>query len=163
MLAYIILGIVLGLPLLLGIIFRVNPSFIFFSILAGELLARYFGHEAELVVRLAFKDEAALAYGELALIILPIVLTALFLKKTLPRGGFLLYAIPFLIMGFVLAAFALPLFPESIQSQVSTIQFGERLLESSDTIVGAVVIIQLLTLWAMNRAKPKESAKKKRS
>lgn len=153
MIAYIILGVVLGLPLLLGLIFRVNPSFIFFSILAGELLARYFGDDAELVGRLVFRNDYFLAFGELILLILPIILTALFLRNTMRKGGLFLYVIPFLVTGVVLAAFTLPILPESMQQQVATIEAGQRLIEGTDTIVGVVVLLQLITLWVMNRSR----------
>lgn len=159
MIAYIILGVVLGLPLLLGLIFRVNPSFIFFSILAGELLARYFGDDAELVGRLAFKNDQFLAFAELTLLILPIILTALFLRNTLSKGKLFLYLIPFLITGFVLAAFTLPILPENLQDQVRSVHEGQYLLEGSETIVGAVVVLQLITLWAMNRSHKKPEKK----
>lgn len=152
MTAYIILGVVLGLPLLLGLIFRVNSSYIFFSMLAGELLARTFADDAELVTRLAIRQESVLAYSELVLLVVPVLLTALFLRKTLSKGKLLFYIIPFLITGFVLAAFALPLLPEYLQEEVKGVQVGQRLLEGSETIVGAVVFMQLVTLWVMNRS-----------
>lgn len=152
MVAYIILGIVLGLPLLLGIIFRVNSSYLFFSMLAGELLARYFSDDTELVTRLVTRQESVLVYSELALLLVPVILTAVFLRKTLSKGKLLLYIIPFLITGFVLAAFALPLLPEALQQEVRSVHAGQRLLEGSEAIVGAVVFIQLVTLWVMNRS-----------
>lgn len=150
--AYIILGVVLGLPLLLGLVFRVNPSFIFFSMLAGELLARYFADDAELVMRLVARRETALAYAELALLIVPVMLTAVFLRKTLSKGKLVFYVIPYLITGFVLAAFALPIMPDFLQDQVGSVREGQRLLEGSETIVGVVVFIQLISLWIMNRS-----------
>lgn len=149
--AYIILGVVLGLPLVLGLIFRVNTSFLFFSMLAGELLSRYFADDAELVIRLVVRNPAIQPYVELGLLLAPVILTALFLRKTLSKGRMIIYVIPYLITGFVLAAFALPMLPEPLQDQTRTVQVGERLLEGHETIVGAVVFVQLVTLWAMNR------------
>lgn len=150
--AYIILGVILGLPLLLGLIFRVNSSFLFFSILAGELLSRYFGDDVELISRIFVRNTSALAYAELILLLLPVILTAVFLSRTLSRGKLLFYLIPFLITGFVLAAFALPLLPASLEEQVRSVHAGQRILQGSDSIIGAVVLIQLVTLWVMNRS-----------
>lgn len=152
MLVYIILGVILGLPLLLGIIFRVNTSFLFFSMLAGELLSRYFADDAELVTRLVVRNPAIQPYVELGLLVIPVILTALFLRNTLSKGKIFIYIIPYLVTGFVLAAFALPMLPDPVQSQIRTVQIGERLLEGHETIVGAVVFVQLITLWLMNRS-----------
>ncbi len=140
------------MPLLLGLIFRVNTSFLFFSMLAGELLARYFGDDSELVIRLVVRKPGILPYIDLALLILPVILTAVFLRGTLTKGKVIFYVIPYLVTGFVLAAFALPMLPEAVQAQIRKVQVGQRLLEGHETIVGAVVFVQLITLWVMNRS-----------
>ena len=48
---YLVLAIVVGLPIFLGVFFRVSAPHLFFSVMAGELLARYFGEEAELALQ----------------------------------------------------------------------------------------------------------------
>jgi hypothetical protein len=116
------------------------------------LLARYFGDDTELVTRLLVRNKEILAYTELALLILPVVLTAVFLRKTLSKGKILFYVIPYALTGFILAAFALPILPEALQQQVRGVDVGRRLLEGSEAIVGAVVFLQLITLWIMNRS-----------
>lgn len=146
----IILGVVLGLPLVLGLLMRVNTSFLFFSLLAGELLARYFGDDAALAMRTLTRNEAVLEYAELAVLVVPILLTVLFLRNSLSKGKVVFHIIPFAVMGFVFAAFTLPLLPDNVQAQVEATQVGSRLLQGSDVIVGGVVFLQLITLWLMN-------------
>lgn len=159
MLPFIFLGIILGLPLLLGLLFRVSTPYLFFSVLAGEVLARYFGDDAELVLRMVARNESVRAYADLAVLVLPVLLTVVFLRHTLSKSKLLFHIVPLALTGFVFAAFALPLLPEVAQNQIRSVNAGQRLLEGSDAIIGAVVFLQLVTLWVLNR--PHEKHKKK--
>lgn len=152
---YAVLGLVLGLPLLLGLLFRVGTSHLFLSLLAGELLGRTFGDEAELILHSAPNGHAMAPYAETAILVLPLLLTALFLRHTLTKGKVLLHVLPFALTGIIFAAFALPILPEAVQAQVTSVDIGKRLLDNSQLIVGVVVFLQLIALWLINR--PKES------
>lgn len=159
MIGYAILAAVIGLPVVLGLVFRANTSFIFFSLLAGELLARYFGDDAELALRTVWRNDNFTAYAEIAVLVLPIIFTALFLRHTLTRGKLVFHTIPLLVTGFVMAAFVLPILPENALHQVQAIEPGQRLLGLSEVIIGGVVILQLVTLWLTNRSHDKHGKK----
>lgn len=152
MTGYIILGIAVGLPLFLGVFFRVNPSFLFFSVMAGELLGRYFGDDAELVIKTLTNREWATHYAEVIVLLLPIILTALFLKNTIEKVKLFYLWIPFLVTGVVLAAFALPTLPHSIIAEVTSTEVGAKLYDSSDFIIGVVVAFQLVSLWLLQKS-----------
>lgn len=146
----VLLIVVLCLPLFLGAFFRVNTSHIFFSLMAGELLARYFANEAGNVVGLALREHQV-EYGEILLLVLPMVVTSIILKGTLSRKKLILHIVPLAITGVILAAFLLPLLPPEIEAQVADTELGERLLNMHRIIVGAVVGLQLVSLWLLNR------------
>jgi hypothetical protein len=152
MIPYAILGVLLGLPLVLGVAFRVNTSHVFFSLMAGELLAHYFGHDVGTIVHSVIRSDYILQYAVPALIVLPLVLTAIFLHGTVSKGKLVLHLIPLLITGVVLAAFVLPDLPAAAQSEVQTVEAGRQLLDLSSVIVGGVVFVQLVSLWLLNRA-----------
>jgi hypothetical protein len=151
MIPYLILGGLLGLPLVLGLLFRVSTSHIFFSLMAGEVLARTFGEDVGSVIHSFIRHEVVLQYAESAVLILPMILTAVFLKATISKGKLVLHFIPLLITGVVLAAFLLPMLPADARAQVASIEAGRQLLDLSTAIVGAVVFIQLISLWLLNR------------
>ncbi len=156
----IILGVVLGLPLVLGLLLRVNTSYLFLSMLAGDLLARYFADDAQLALRTMTRNHEVLAYAGVAVLLLPLLLTALFLRHSLSMGKVVFHIIPYAVMGIVLAAFVFPLLPGDVKTQVETTRVGSQLLHSSDAIVGAVVLLQLITLWVSGHSE-KGSSKKK--
>lgn len=152
MVPYAILGALLGLPLLIGLLFRVSTSHIFFSLMAGELLGRYFGHDAGDIVHSVIRSPYVMEYAEAVILVLPIFITAVFLKGTLAKGKVIFHFIPLLVTGVVLAAFVLPTLPVAAQDQVKTIEAGRQLLDLSGLIIGAVVFLQLVSLWLLNRA-----------
>jgi len=159
--AYIVLGLVLGLPLVLGLVFRVGAPHLFFSLMAGELLARYFAHDVGTVVASLSRSEIPTQYAEAAIIVLPLLLTAVLLKGTLSKSKVAVHFIPLLITGVVLAAFVLPVLPVAAQDIVRTVSAGQQLLDMSSAIVGVVVLFQLISLWLLNRSQH-ESGKKHR-
>lgn len=146
----IVLAIVLTTPLILGVFFRVNVAYLFFSVMAGELLGRYFGHDLNNIISSKFNEILA-AYSEIMIIILPVLLTSIFLRKSLTKGRTTLHIIPYLVTGVIFAAFVLPLLPPDIQAQVQELWLGDWLLHLNKAIIGAVIITQLITLWLLNR------------
>lgn len=159
---YIILGVLLGLPLVLGVLLRVGAPHLFFALLAGELLERYFGSEVEILARTLTNDEAILAYAKIAILILPILLTAIFLKKGIKKSKIALHLIPFLATGLVFSAFAAPLLPLDMQVQLSTTEAGRWILDSTNIIVGSMVALQLVYLWIINGSKKEHNQKHKK-
>lgn len=160
---YIVVGVLLGLPLALGLLFRVSASALFFSVMAGELLGRYFHHEVAAFARSAFKTEAAAEYAEAFVVIMPLLLTALFMHGSISRGKTILHIIPLTITGLVLAAFVLPILPYELQQQVMNVPYGKQLLDSTNMIIGVVVFVQLISLWLLSRAPGEPHRGKKKS
>lgn len=146
----IILYSILAFPLILGFALRVSTSHLFFSLMAGELLARYFGHDIDKIAEQNM-SQTSLPLGELALIITPMLITAVLLRDTLPKNRLILHLIPLAITGVVLSAFVLPILPDSLQNQISTGRVGAYLLDLNRIIVGGVVVLQLISLWLFSK------------
>lgn len=159
---YITLGILLGLPIFFGLFFRVSAPHIFFAVMTGELLGRYFGEDVEHFMAETFKNEQLTHYAEALIITIPVILTALFLKRTLSKTKSLLNIFPLIITGVVYAAFMLPILPSELQAQVQTVPFGKDLFDTSSAIIGGVVLVQLVALWLLNRGEADKRSKKRR-
>lgn len=146
----IILYAILAFPLLLGLVFRVSTSHLFFSLMAGELLARYFGHNIDKITEQNI-ETSVVPVGELALIIAPMFITAVILKGTIAKNRVMLHIIPLAITGIILAAFILPILSDSLQTQVSSGRVGAYLLDLNRVIIGGVVVLQLISLWLFSK------------
>ncbi len=162
MTATVLLLIILGFPLVLGLFFRVASSHIFFSLMAGELLARYFGEDLEHIIQSMTLKQGIAEYAELIILVMPMLLTAYFLKSTMKRRNLLLQVIPLAITGIVFAAFVLPILPEHVQEMARQEKLGEFMLELDSAVIAIVVCTQLIALWVQNRmAHAKENKKRK--
>ncbi|MDZ7744625.1 MAG: hypothetical protein U5K77_02580 [Candidatus Saccharibacteria bacterium] len=158
--AYILLIAMLVAPLLLGVFSRVATPHLFLSLLAGELLERYFKEDAELALSTVVRNESVLQWLGFAILVIPMVLTAIFLRRTIGKNKTLLHMLPLVITGVVFAAFALPLLPESVQAQVTSTHYGNMLNDSINFIVGVMIFLQLVALWLFNRGSDKHGKKK---
>lgn len=87
----------------------------------------------------------------LVLLGVPLLFTGFFLRGTLSGGTALLHIPPLFVTGLVLAAFVLPILPESLQTHVQTSQPGKWLLDLNRIIIGGVVVFQLVAFWLLNR------------
>lgn len=150
--AYIILGFLFGFPFLIGALFRVNTSHLFVSILAAEILERYFRDDAELVLSPFIKSEVLLQYLGFVMLVIPVLLTGLFMHGSLSKAKTLLHFIPLILCGVVFSAFAAPLLPEVIQAEIATVPIGQILLDSAQIIIGVTVFLQLLALWFLTKS-----------
>lgn len=156
----IFLGLIIAMPLLLGLIFRVSTSHIFFSLMAGELLGRYFGHDLEKLAHGFIKNIELAGYGEIFLMAAPMLLTALFLKGTITKGKIILHIIPLIVTGVIFAAFVAPLLQQNLKDGIEAIPVGEKFLHLNKIIIGGMVGLQLLSLWFLTRKEKGESKHK---
>jgi hypothetical protein len=162
MLPYIILGVVLGLPVFFGLFFRVSASHLFFSVMTGELLGRYFGEDVERFISNTFKDGNLTHYSEAIVLTLPIILTAIFLKGSISRTKGVINFFPLIITSIVYAAFLLPVLPHDVQEILAEVPLGRSLLDTSSWIIGGVVLIQLVALWVLNRGEGGGKSRRKK-
>lgn len=160
--AYIILGFLFGYPLLVGALFRVSTSLLFATILAAELLERYFVYDVQLVLQPFIRSDVALSYVGIIMLSLPVLLTGVFLKGSLSRMKVALHFIPLILCGVVFAAFAAPVLPQIVQTELTTTEVGSLLLDNTNFIVGVAVFLHLLVLWFLTRNKEAKKIGKKK-
>jgi hypothetical protein len=161
LLPWLLLSILLGLPVVLGLVFRVSAPHLFFSIMAGELLARYFATDVERIVESVTHNPTIVGYTEPPILLIPLLLTAIFLKGSLPTSRTILNIVPLAVTGVVFAAFMGPLLPEFLQIEIAKTQYGDQLLSLSNVIIGGVVALQLVALWLLNRGNGHKHHKKR--
>lgn len=161
MTAYLIVGGAVALPIILGILMRVSASHLFFSVMAGELIARYFGHDAYEIIESVTHNTTIAGYAEPILLTLPVILTAVFLKGTLSRGKTFLHIIPFVVTGIVYMVFLLPILPAQANQIIMANEYTAKLSDTDSIVIGVIVTMQLVALWMLNRGGEKHGKHKK--
>lgn len=161
MTAYLIIGAAIALPVVLGILMRVSASHLFFSVMAGELIARYFGHDAYEIIESVTHNTTIAGYAEPILLTVPVILTAVFLKGSMSRGKTLLHIIPFFVTGIVYMVFLIPILPSQTHQIIMDNQYTAKLADMDSIVIGVIVTLQLVALWALNRGGEKNGKHKK--
>ncbi|HSX46447.1 MAG TPA: hypothetical protein VLF87_00435 [Patescibacteria group bacterium] len=145
----ILLGLLVGLPLVASILLRIKPLYLFVSIVTGYFLVSFLGDTAELtftsIVHVSHPDVVI----RLILLLLPVVITWLLMRKTLSAA-----ALPFqfvLLVGdsLLLAAFVLPLLTSGTQGAIYATHVGSIARQAQDVLVAGVAVLHVLVMWIM--------------
>jgi hypothetical protein len=156
----IIAGALAGVPILLALVFRVSAVFVFLSVAAGGLLVNVVGDDASLAAGMWVRNnQHTQMITSFALLLVPVALTLLFMRKTLPRSKFLLHLIPLAATGLALTVLALPILPSGMEQQLFSNRYGDMLKDAQDVIVAAAAVLTLALAWATYRHKEEKASK----
>jgi ABC-type spermidine/putrescine transport system permease subunit I len=150
---YIILGIIVGLPLLLTLILRVSAVFLFLGVAGGILLSQYIAEDAALVLNLISPHGEFNSYAKLALLLIPVLLTMFFLKKTVQLSKLFLHIIPIAITVLVLGSFIIKVLPGGIQYNIASNPLAKTLDTAQNVLLGSATAITLILAWLTMRHK----------
>jgi hypothetical protein len=148
MLPLILFGTIIGAPVLLALLFRVNAVFVFMSICAGYLLQMSMGASVDLTVAMFVKGSNTLVIARLILLALPIVLTMFFLRKTIGRS-LVFQIVPLIFSGMLLGALVLPLLPDTFTQNVYSSQYGSSIRSSSDLVTAVAVATNIILAFML--------------
>jgi len=142
-----------GVPVVILMVLRVNASLVFMSACLGEVLLRYIGGDATDFANM-FLPWLNGNNLKLALLLLPVVLTTVFMMRTVRGGRLMLNILPALGTGLLLALVAVPLLPASFADQVRVSQAWDKLLQLQSLVVGVSALVCLFFLWTQ---RPKQA------
>jgi hypothetical protein len=149
----------MAIPVLLFMILRVNASLVFMSACLGAVLLQYVGSEANEFFTM-FMPKVPVADIKLGLVLLPVVLTTLFMIKTVKGAKLAFNLLPALGTGLLLAFLIVPLLSVSITQNITSSQTWHQVQNLQAMIVGVSALICLFFLWLQ---RPKAHAEEKHS
>lgn len=158
----IIVGAVVAVVAVLLLLLKTNAAVVFFSVCAGSVLATQLGSEASLISSTVIKDgdlNKSVAY--IALIILPALLSAVFMRGSISSSKFLFNLVPSVAVGALLALLIIPLLPDSISGQVLGSQAWDILQQYQPLILVGGVISSIILLWITHRSDKKHKRHKR--
>lgn len=145
----ILLGMIIGLPLVLITLMRVKPLYVFVSIICGYFWAELLGDPVELLLRSFAKVDNFDVIVRVVLLLLPLVVTIFLMRKTLSTS-----ALPFqfgllLADSLLLVTFLLPLLTTGVQSSLYQTSAGSIFRQGHDVIIASIVGLHVLVMWIM--------------
>ena len=156
----ILIGIVL-VPVIAIVGLRINAVLVFLALCLGAVLTQYVAEDAGWVMTLASpKVPSAGSVTDssikLGLLLLPPVLTAIFMIRTIRGGRQLMNILPALGVGLLTALLAVPFLPPGTAHNVTSSALWHQVTNAQDAIVGASALLCLLVLWLQ---RPKSEGK----
>jgi hypothetical protein len=138
----------IGVPVLIIFLLRTDAAVAFLSLCAGSLLVRYVGNEATLVGS-AVSNNATISnqYAQLALLLLPVILSTLLLRGTMKGSKTIFNIIPALAVGLVGMLLTVPLLPYGGQNAVMNTEGWRLLSNNQEIVITASCLLSLAVLW----------------
>jgi hypothetical protein len=149
----IILGAIVLVPVIVLMFFKINATLVFLSLCLGNVLVQFVAQDAESYLSLfatqANSDvEAGSETIKLILLLLPAVLTALFMIRTVrSKGKLFLNLFPAIGVGMLGGLLVVPLLPGDMSESITEAALWGQAQQAQNLIVGVSAIICLFVLW----------------
>lgn len=156
---HLILGLIIGLPVLLFTILRVNAAIGFLALCLGALLGSFVVRDAMELLRGYVAPNSQMTESVVAFILLwlPVLAVLIFMMTTISGKQRGINLIPALAVGLVGALVSVPFLTPIVQTDVY-LSDGWQLLESNQALI--VTIGTIASLLLMRMRKPIESGHK---
>ncbi len=155
----ILLAVIAGVPVVLALMFRVSAVFLFLSLMIGDLLVKFVSDDASLVLGSVLKNAKVPMAVELGLLLAPVVLTLLVLRRSMPASKLFLHILPLVLTGLSIAVLTIPLLASSTQAQIFETSTGSVFKRSQDLIIGITSVTILLLAWQSHKHRPDKHGK----
>jgi hypothetical protein len=156
----VVIGILVGLPLLLTFVLRVNAGVIFLALCAGSVLSKFVSADAIQIVNSFFartNHDLISSVIQITLLLLPAALTILFMRNSMTGTKTLINIVPAAASGLLTALLVVPLLPPGSRYNIMGSDIWSTLQQFQSVIIGAGAFVSLLMLWS---SKPKDKHKK---
>lgn len=162
------LALIVLVPVALLLVFRINATLVFLSLCLGNILVQFVATDANTFFQLfSAKVPKELDTGndtvKLLLLLLPVILTSIFMIRTVSgKTKLALNIIPALGVGLLGALLIVPLLPPGLSHDIVNSSLWAEMQKAQNLIVGASALACLLVLW-MQRPQTGKHGKKHKS
>ncbi len=151
--ADVILGIMVIAPVAIILFLRINAAIVFLSLCLGSVLVQFVAPDANQFLALFSAHvpkgvDTGDSSIKILLLLLPVILTAIFMIRTvsgLPKQ--LINILPALGVGLLGSLLLTPLLPVHMSGNILNSQLWVQLVKAQDIIVGLSAVVCLLVLW----------------
>lgn len=148
------LGAIVLVPIILMLVLRVNATLVFLSLCLGDVLLQFVAGDANDFIGLLKASNGGTTFQadnanlKLFLLLLPVVLTTVFMVRTV-RGHvrLLLNILPAAGVGLLGGLLVVPLLPPGLAHNIVGSSLWDQVQRAQDLIVGSSALVCLLVLW----------------
>ena len=152
-----VIGLVV-IPVVVLMVLRINATMVFLGLCLGYVLTQFLGNDAKDFAQ-TFLGHTAMSTTvmKLVLLLIPVVLTAIIMIRTVRSKMLILNILPALSVGCLLALLVVPLLPPGTSHAITAMSFWHQAQRLQDLIIGVGALVSLLTLWLL---RPKHGSEK---
>lgn len=160
------LAAIVAVPVLILMFLRINAALVFLSLCLGDVLVQFVAPDANSFMELfsAHVPEGVDTGNDnikIFLLLLPVILTAIFMIRTVRgKGRLALNLLPAMGVGLLGALLIVPLLPPGLSHNIVNSSLWSQAQRAQDLIVGMSALICLLVLWLQ---RPKTGGEDKHS
>lgn len=147
-----IAGIVLA-PVVLFSVLRIDATLVFLSLCMGDVLYKFIGNDLSSFVNAFYPRSNSVGSStiEIGLILLPAVLTAVVMIKSVKVTRIILNVLPSLCTGLLALLIIEPLMSAGTKGAIERTNFWQHLIQAQTLVVGLSGIVIIVLLWAQHR------------
>lgn len=159
----IVMAIIVAVPTLAITLFRVKAALVFMALCTGSVLSLLVGDAAQDMVQTfsSSYNTTTESFILLALLLAPVLLTLLFLNRTVSGSKLLINIFPAFLTGVTALFLVVPLLPDGTKVGIYNTATWDQLVQYQAILIGVAVSFSLGQLWAGgNSARHKKSKHK---
>ncbi len=157
----VLLGVLIAVPAVLLLFFRVNAAVVFFGLCAGSVLANQLGGDASLMTSGFIKNgDINSAVVSIGLTLLPAFFSAFFLRGSIKSSKFFFNIVPSVATGALMALLVVPQLPNNSYGLADSSLWSS--LEKLEPVVLIGGVIASVLLLALTHERSKRDKKHKR-
>jgi hypothetical protein len=148
-----VLAAIVVVPVVILMGLRINAALVFLSLCLGDVLVQFVAPDANLFLQL-FSAQVPKGADtgndtiKIFLLLLPVVLTAIFMIRTVRgKGKLALNLLPAAGVGMLGALLLVPLLPPGLSHNIVHSNLWHEAQKAQDLIVGMSALVCLLVLW----------------
>ena len=144
------MGLIVAVPALLIVLSGTKAALVFMALCVGSVLSTLVGDTALDMVQLFTRSysQGTLAGVKIGLLMLPALLTILFLSRTLAGSKKITNIFPALLTGLMALFLTVPFLPDTAMEGVYSTDVWNQLAQYQPIIVSVAVLLTLGQLWA---------------
>ena len=150
----VLMGAIVAVPTLLIVLFRVKAAMVFMALCVGAVLSNIVNDSALDMVQTFAKGYNANTQTavQVGLLVAPMLLTLLFLGRTLSSSKLVINIFPALLTGVVTLLLVVPLLPDGVSGGIYGTEAWTQLTAYQAAVVSVAALMSLAQLWAGGNA-----------
>jgi len=130
-------------------VLRINAALVFLSLCLGDVLVQFVSGDTNSFLGTFTGHNASTQLIKLGLLLLPVILTALFMVRTIKGSRIILNILPATGVGLLGALLAVPLLPRATAVTIMNSGLWQTVQRGQDLIVGSSALVCLFVLWLL--------------